>query len=157
LKLPALFIVVVGFVALAGCGGGSSEGPRLPTIPVKGKLTIDGKPAGNLMLTFSPVAADQSEDKAVNKTVSALVKQDGTFVLQTYKENDGAPVGSYKVTVTGNVPLSPDMTSMPTQPPICKPYTVDIQKPADGKPLEIEVKLEASGEAGSPMDAHQRQ
>ncbi len=72
-------------VGLAGC---SDSGPA--TVPVNGTLTIDGQPANNLSITFSPV--DQSLPTATG-TVT-----DGSFELFCGIEGaPGAVPGKYKV------------------------------------------------------------
>ena len=92
---------------------------RLATIPVDGKVTVDGKtPTGPFMLILTP-------DAAGVPTINGYVKADGTFKLTTNKPEDGAPEGSYKVTA-GPDPLYPMTT------PNVKPITVQIAKPASG-------------------------
>lgn len=107
------------------------------------------------MLTLSPTIADtDTTNTAANRTVSAIVDKDGNFSLRTYDEGDGAPPGTYKVHMTSDIgKMQPDV-------PMCKPYTVDIQKTADGKPVQIEIKLESSGEQAMGPGlggSHQRQ
>jgi hypothetical protein len=53
-------------------------------------------PAGALVV-FHPVSADR--EKQVGGKPFAKVKEDGTFTLTTYTEDDGAPEGEYGVTV----------------------------------------------------------
>jgi len=145
LKFFASIVVMIGFVVLSGCG--ASSGPRLPTVPVKGKLLIDGKSYGNCTVILSATTVDPDPKlAAANKSVTGVVKEDGTFVLTTYKEGDGAPAGTYEVTVASDMS---DPKSVMTPVPVCKPTTVVIAKSSDGKPVEIEVKLESTGEGTS--------
>ena len=146
MKFLASLVLPLTICVLVGCGGGSS-GPRLPTIPAKGKLTIDGKPFGPCSLLLAATSADPDPKMAgAQHSVTALVKPDGTFVLTTYREGDGAPVGTYEVKVTSDLT---DPKSAMNPVPACKPLTVEIAKSADGKPVEIELNLESSGGAAT--------
>lgn len=62
---------------------------RLKTAPVQGRVTYDGKsvPQGSIM--FQP---DQGPSATANI-------KDGTYVLKTYRDGDGAVVGKHRVTL----------------------------------------------------------
>jgi hypothetical protein len=83
-----LLLVLVG---LAGCGGG----PKL--YPVRGKVVYpDGSPMKGGAVMFEPV------DNTMNVMSKGMInKENGTFVLGTYKEGDGAMEGRYRVLVRG--------------------------------------------------------
>jgi hypothetical protein len=148
LKFLTSLVVLVVSLALFGCG--SSAGPRLPTIPVKGKLLIDGKPFGPCVLSLGATTVDPDPKlAAAAKTVTGSVKADGTFVLTTYVEGDGAPVGTYNVVISSDISKPEQLNPVP----VCKPLTVDIAKSTDGKPLEIELKLESTGESSMSGNA----
>jgi hypothetical protein len=107
--IPAIFILV------AGCA-------RAP-VPVQGTLTVDGKPLANANVMFVP-------DDPEGKTATGTTDASGAFRLTTFKLNDGAMRGSYKVTVTHSerieIPANitdPDeqkefMASQPRKPPV---------------------------------------
>ncbi|WP_020476042.1 hypothetical protein [Zavarzinella formosa] len=77
-------------IALTGCGDGK------PTLyPVSGQINVKGKGAGFAHVVFHP---DQVNDKIPRPY--AKTDADGKFTLTTYTTGDGAPAGSYKVTVT---------------------------------------------------------
>ncbi len=80
----------------------------IPTFPVKGKVLLNDKPANRVLVVFHPI------DPEVGKKYKAYGRTaiDGTFHLSTFKELDGAPEGTYFVTIvsqdeesTGRVPL----------------------------------------------------
>ncbi|MHB8861993.1 MAG: hypothetical protein ACYC6N_06285 [Pirellulaceae bacterium] len=130
------FLVVslaVGWiVCVLGCG---SKGGSIPTIPVEGKVTVDGKaPAGPFLLLFTSQSADIP-------TINGIVKADGTFTMTTNKPDDGAPEGTYTVTT------APDALNPATTPNV-KPITVKIAKPESGSVLPLEINLESAGPAG---------
>lgn len=71
-----------------------------PTVPVKGRLLVDGVPAPGAQVAFHGL-------HPVSKRAfraDGLVEADGTFPLSTFHAFDGAPVGEYKVTVTWRIP-----------------------------------------------------
>jgi hypothetical protein len=71
---------------------------KLPVFPVKGKLLLDGKPLPNANLVFhptTPLPKDASQMLPRGRT-----NEEGAFALTTYSDNDGAPAGTYRVTVS---------------------------------------------------------
>lgn len=93
MKRISVVACVAVFVAVAGCG---PAGPSL--VPVKGKVTLDGKPLAQKSLSFIP-----SGDSA-GIQFGATTKADGTYELIASipggtKDELGAPAGNYKVTV----------------------------------------------------------
>lgn len=82
------FILTLGLLILSGCGSGGSS-----LVTAKGKVLVDGAPAGGAILMFHP-------ESSSNKTVStAITEADGTFTPIT-DVDPGIPEGSYRVTVT---------------------------------------------------------
>lgn len=90
----AIFSVLSVF---SGCGPSRPVWER--TQPISGTITHKGKPIGDAELNFFP------EEKEFPETVRPKAKStaDGRFAVWTYQQGDGAPVGSYKVTVIHNV------------------------------------------------------
>ena len=80
----ALFV----FPVFGGCSANSDE---LPTGEVYGKVTYQGKalPAGSV--TFIP--------DGTGKAAAGEVQADGTYVLTTYSQGDGATIGGHKVMI----------------------------------------------------------
>jgi hypothetical protein len=67
--------------------------------------------------------------------VTGQVKEDGSFVLTTYDQGDGAPAGTYRVT------LGADTLNLLTKVPECPPLEVKIEKSDE----ILEVNLVATG------------
>ena len=82
--LPGVLALFV--LGVSGCGG--SRG----TVKVKGTVTLDEKPLPGATITFLP--EDKSGKQAIGRSES-----DGTFYLTTFKTDDGAIPGEYKVIV----------------------------------------------------------
>src|SRR5437763_734920 len=82
LKIVTLNGILLLAVVAGGCGG-SSDGPHLPTIPVKGKLFVDDKPFGQCVIMFSPMDAESADatKAAVVRETTGDVKADGSFEL----------------------------------------------------------------------------
>lgn len=72
---------------VAGC---SSEN-EIPTYPVTGTITQNGKPVSGAIVAFTPVAGGQS--------ASGTTDAEGVYALTTWSSGDGAVAGEYKVTL----------------------------------------------------------
>lgn len=84
----------------ASCGGPKIpqiQG-KLPVFPVKGSIQMNGKPLANATLMFVPTKPFPEGSSQL--LPRARSKDDGTFEVSTYADNDGAPAGTYRVAVT---------------------------------------------------------
>jgi tetratricopeptide (TPR) repeat protein len=84
-----LVLVVIGGRSVFGNGG------RLAVHRAQGKAEYEGKPMNNATIFLHPI---NIKDPRFPKP-RAVVQEDGNFLLTTYRKDDGAPVGEYKVTV----------------------------------------------------------
>jgi hypothetical protein len=86
--------LVVGFALLvpAGCAGD----PVGRTVPVKGKVTVNGQPLKQGSVTFWP---DDAKGNKLAFEPGGSIASDGSYELFTHGK-PGAPPGAYKVTVT---------------------------------------------------------
>jgi prepilin-type processing-associated H-X9-DG protein len=76
-------------------GGGCSSSPatttnQKPVHPVKGQVFVGNQPAAGAFVLFVPVNEPQPPQ---DPRPRAEVKEDGSFALSTYGEEDGAPYG----------------------------------------------------------------
>ena len=86
---PILLVAVV----LAPCWGcGSAGGSPSELIPVKGKVTYKGQPLTKGLIQFAP--------RNTGREASGQLQADGSFVLTTFKEGDGAVAGKHRVFVS---------------------------------------------------------
>jgi hypothetical protein len=91
-SLAALVLASILLVPLSGCGiAGSATPPSL--IPVKGKVTYKGKPLTTGVIQFEP--------DGFGRKARGQIQSDGTFVLTTAKEGDGADAGHHQVSISG--------------------------------------------------------
>ena len=91
----ALVLLITG----VGCNSQPS-GDVIKTVPAGGVLTYKGQPLEYYKLTF------YSDD--VPRPVGAISDSEGKFMLGTNREGDGAPSGSYRVSVVYVGPASSD-------------------------------------------------
>lgn len=87
-------------VALA-VAGGCSKGASIKTVPVSGKVTLDGNPLADANVTFLPET--QPGSTATPPASTGKTGADGTYKLVTMvgtQVAEGAPSGNYKVIVT---------------------------------------------------------
>jgi tetratricopeptide (TPR) repeat protein len=82
-------------LALIGLGFWFNRSDQVRVYPAHGQAFLDGKPIPNASIRLDPV---WTKNPAFPRP-RAIVDQDGSFVLETYGEEDGAPVGEYKVSV----------------------------------------------------------
>jgi hypothetical protein len=88
LSRAALAVGVI--TVICGCGGGEFE-----TAPVRGTVTCEGTPVTSGTITFTPIA-EGAADKP-GKPGMGKIGPDGTFVLTTYRQGDGAIIGMHEV------------------------------------------------------------
>jgi hypothetical protein len=98
-------VVLLSLSALS-CDGSPPTGP-IPVHPVAGQVTYQGKPVPGALVVFhaaNPAATASTkpgEDAPTGPpTPVGKTDDDGKFRMHTYIGDDGAPAGSYKVTVT---------------------------------------------------------
>lgn len=90
-RTAALFLAV----GLLGCGGGAPPSKPLPaTVPVSGKVTLNGQPLPDAMVTFRP----DGETKGVDS--QGMTNAAGEFSLDQIRGGQGASLGTYRVTVS---------------------------------------------------------
>lgn len=92
-------------IALAGCllaviGCGKD------TYPVKGRVTIDGKPVKKATVRFLP------DNEQAPRLAWGLTNDNGEFTMSTFKPDDGVLPGAYRVTIN-----NPENTPEPLGPP----------------------------------------
>jgi hypothetical protein len=130
-----LAVLALILAAAVGCGSGK-------TTPVRGKVVFkDGTPLSGGLVLFRPV------DEKLQVSARGDIQKDGTFILGTYQEGDGAVPGKYQVAITP--PPRPTRLEKPIGPPFIHPrfesyetsglefevthrkneFTIQVQKP----------------------------
>jgi len=96
--------------ACVGCGGGAN----LPdTVPVSGKVALNGKPLTNASVTFIPAGITRGEGGF------GTTDQEGRYELTYLRGSSGVPVGEYRVVINKRVmPDGSDADEGPDVAPI---------------------------------------
>lgn len=124
------FISVFLPFVFVGCFGGDGI-EKLPLYPASGTVQMDGKPFGPVSLRFEP---EKQGGRGFVATVDATGKINA---VTTYKVGDGAPVGTYKVTVFSSMGAS-------------KPFPAKYES-AKSTPLKV-IIADITGEGANAMD-----
>ncbi len=88
-------IVLVACLALVPLACGEPSEKRAPLFPASGKVTFEGKPLPGAFVLLRKAAPDPDVPSP-----NAITGEDGSFVLTTYENQDGAPAGDYVVTIS---------------------------------------------------------
>jgi len=101
MKCQTLIATTLIFTVLliAGCGSG-----RPTTVPVRGKVTFDGKPVPTGRITFYP---------AEGRSATGAIGPDGSYTLTTFEPGDGALPGKHRVTIRAVQQSSATMSKSP--------------------------------------------
>lgn len=147
--------------ALSGCGRMSDQ-ERLKvlvpnaqkTIPVTGKVLVDGEPVKDLWVTLHSenTSADSLQPKA-------QTDENGDFKITSYIGGDGAPQGNYKITVQwlkfqqfGSQWVGPDKLDGPNGDVKTTELTVAVaDKPVTLPTFEVKAKADADKPPPPPV------
>jgi len=86
-RLSLLLVLLAAGLVLGTAGCGSDE---LPVAHVEGKVSYKGTPLKSGGVMFQPVKGPVAKGS---------IETDGTFVLSTYRQGDGATIGTHKVRI----------------------------------------------------------
>jgi hypothetical protein len=148
-------VALFALTALA-CDGRPPSGP-IPVHPVVGQVTYQGKPVPGALVVFhaanpSSAAPTRPGDDAPSGPPTPVGKTDadGKFKLHTYLGEDGAPVGSYRITVM--LASGGEMRDIMTKQ-VAKAQTVPLpNKYADPKTSDITVDVKEGENQLSPFE-----
>lgn len=93
-----LYATAALVAVVIGCTSGRQGPERLKTVPVKGMVTVNGVPAGEVMVRFKSLAKPEGEAAIYAANPTALTDADGTFAASTYEQGDGLAPGEYAIT-----------------------------------------------------------
>jgi hypothetical protein len=94
LRLGSLAAAGALLLVVSLASGCSKSGSEVAVHPVSGQVIFNGKPAAHASVIFHPKTA--AEGVPVPR---AQADAQGNFSLSTYRQDDGAPLGEYAVTV----------------------------------------------------------
>jgi hypothetical protein len=90
--IVTLLAMALSLAPVVGCG---RSGPSC--VRVQGRVTHRGKPLGSGSICFTPTG--QTLGKAANRPANGELQPDGSYVMQTFGENDGVLPGEYAVSI----------------------------------------------------------
>lgn len=94
---PVRVLALLTLAAVAACSSAPEKRPgQKPTVPVTGQVFVNDKPAAGAFVLFVPVNEPPGSS---DPRPRAECREDGTFAVSTYGEEDGAPPGEYLVGV----------------------------------------------------------
>ena len=133
------WLCCLAVVLLAGCGNG-----RLPCIPAKCAIKVDGQPYGPATAIFH-----RSGDKPEDRRPTASIGADGSGEISTYELGDGIPEGDYKVTVVeggiGGSKVARAYANQATSPLQAKVFknsdviTLELEAPKNSTPSGLRI------------------
>jgi hypothetical protein len=92
-SIPTLILTALLFLSYCGCGVGSGQ-QVVTLIPVKGKVTYNGRPVTKGWVRFEP--------DGYGRPARGQLQPDGSFVLTTTKDGDGVVAGAHRVAVVAS-------------------------------------------------------
>lgn len=125
-------LLPVAIHCFSGCGG--AERPK--TIPISGRVTIDGQPPGEEgSLYFTPT---ETAPGYLKRPASGGFAADGTYRVMSWEPDDGLVPGHYSVSVSPN---DPNATKIPTkhQPGGTAFFEVDV--PVDQSKIDFNIDI----------------
>jgi hypothetical protein len=113
--LRGLFVPTLLLGIVLGCGSSGN----VKTYPVKGKVTYAGKPmVGGGSIALLPLSNQEG------KTAGGVIKEDGTYELETYSPGDGSMAGNFRVVITQITVKEPTATPDGSATPSSTIFTV---------------------------------
>jgi hypothetical protein len=124
--------VAAALVGLGGCGGND----RPKTIPISGRVTIDGKAPGETgKIFFTPTEAAAGYSK---RPASGSFNAQGNYRVMSWAPDDGLVPGHYKVTV---MPSEPTKTAVPTRYNQSATSGLEVDVPVDQSKIEYDINV----------------
>jgi hypothetical protein len=136
IKHQQLVLLIFAVCLGAGCDDG-----RPARFPVSGKVMIDGKPVTLGSLQFLP-------QNGQGRPSSASIRTDGSFVVCTFDESDGCPLGTFDVLVNATEEINDTQRRYNVPKKYGDRRTSGITKTVDGPIDSMLIELTWDGKLG---------
>lgn len=135
-------LTLVLFLALlaSGCGG---DADRPKTVPVSGSVAYNGKPVENATVAF------QCEGSP--RAATGITDAEGKFTLSTFAINDGAVVGTHKITVTKDNPSAAPQVGADGKPPEAADQAATFEAALDAEKFKGLLPEKYSSQSTTPL------
>lgn len=126
------FSIVVALLCLSGCGG--AERPK--TIPISGKVTIDGQPPGEFgKIFFTPT---QAADGYSKRPASGVYTPEGDYRVVSWEPDDGLVPGHYTINL---MPKDRTNTKIPENYLQSSTSGLEVDVPVDKPRIEFNIEV----------------
>jgi hypothetical protein len=133
LRIAALALAMI---SLAGCGT-----DRPTTIPITGRITIDGQPPGESgRLHFTPVEVAAGYSK---RPAGGAFGVDGVYRVMSWEPDDGLVPGTYTVSL---MPGDDSTTKIPDRYRQSGTSGLEVEVPVDQKSVEYNIEVKTGAE-----------
>ncbi len=123
-------VLAVTIICMGGCG----KNDRPKTIPISGRVTIDGQPPGEYgKLFFTPTQAASGYDK---RPASGTFTPEGKYRVMSWEADDGLVPGHYTVNILPNEP-----TKVPTKYRESNTSGLEVDVPVDQGQIEYNIDV----------------
>jgi hypothetical protein len=123
-------------VALAVCLTGCGANERPKTIPISGRVTIDGQAPGEFgKLFFTPTEAAEGYAK---RPASGSFGPQGDYRVMSWTPDDGLVPGHYLVNV---LPGDPAKTNVPPEYQDSSTSGLEVNVPADQAKIDYDIEI----------------
>jgi hypothetical protein len=123
--------IAVAIVSLSGCG---SDRPK--TIPIDGRVTINGKEPGEIgKIFFTPTKAAEGY---ATRPASGSFNAAGHYRVMSWAPDDGLVPGHYTVSVN---PADPNKTGIPAKYQLSNSSGLEVDVPADERKVEFDIDV----------------
>jgi hypothetical protein len=127
-----IIVLAMAIVSLGGCGG--SDRPK--TIPITGRVTLNGQPPGEVgKLFFTPTQAAAGYDK---RPASAGFTAEGTYRVMSWEPDDGLVPGHYTVSL---MPGDMNATKIPKKYQQAGTSGLEVDIPIDQDKVEFNIDV----------------
>jgi hypothetical protein len=117
-------------LCLGGCGG--SDRPK--TIPISGRVTINGQPPGEFgKLFFTPTKAAEGYNK---RPASGSFDAEGVYRVMSWEPDDGLVPGHYTVKI---MPGNPAQSKIPQRYQDSGTSGLEVDVPVDQDKIQFDV------------------
>ncbi len=124
--------LAVGVAALVGCGGNG----RPKTVPISGRVTIDGQPPGESGKLF--FTCTQPAEGYANRPASGSFDVDGNYRVMSWEPDDGLVPGHYTVNL---MPADMSATKIPTKYHQSGTSGLEVDVPIDDGPITFDIPV----------------